>query len=414
MNLVKRYIPEKVYEEIQKLNYKNLEHLYVICDMIYRISIFKKENKDYSNQFIDIPKYYFRDLIVDSKSLSLAFDVLKSNGIILSDNVYSKLGGKALGYRFTDEMISKLISINIEKRTISKKIISNKNDRNNLVNEKLHKYRNFFLNNFKLDYDKSIDYLNKWYKTSLSSINLSYVGGNYHQEWLKLINKYNHIFISLSAINDGELYFRRNDTNGRVDTNLTSLKSEYKQFIISKECLYQIDIINSQPFILSLYLNSSYVGGNIDEKELTRYNDWTGAGMFYELFQNTYKIDTGKTLTRKMIKDMMFCIFYSKNGSYNKEKNIFSSIFPTISKWIEKEKQNKHNEFAIRLQKIESKICIDIISQELDKEGIEYYTIHDAWLVKKEDIQKTEKTIVSNFYKYFSRRPEMKIEKIHF
>jgi hypothetical protein len=240
------------------------------------------------------------------------------------------------------------------------------------------------------------------------------VGGNYNQEWTKLVNKYNHIFISLSAINDGDLYFRKNDTNGRIDTNLTSLKSEYKQFIISKEPLYQIDIVNSQPFILSLYLNSSYVGGILDEKELLKYNDWTASGLFYEMFERTYFKNTGKTLTRKMIKDMMFCIFYSKNGSYNKEKSIFSNVFPTISKWIEKEKENKHNEFAIKLQKIESKICIDIISQELDNEDIEYYTIHDAWLIDKEDIQKTKNIIMNKFYKYFHRRPEMKIEKINF
>ena len=31
MNEVKRYIPERVYDEIQKLDYKNKEHLYVIC-----------------------------------------------------------------------------------------------------------------------------------------------------------------------------------------------------------------------------------------------------------------------------------------------------------------------------------------------------------------------------------------------
>jgi len=413
MSIVKRYIPEKVYDKIQKLDYKNVEHLYVICDMIYRSTIYKKENKDYSNQFIDIPKYYFRDLIVDSNSLSSAFDLLKSNKIILSDDVYSKLGGKALGYKFNDDVISKLMSVNIEKKTISKKIISNKNDRNNLVNEKLHKYRNYFLNNFKIDYQKSIDYLNNWYDNSLSIINSSYVGGNYNQEWTKLVNKYNHLFISLSAINDGDLYFRKNDTNGRIDTNLTSLKSEYKQFIVSKEPLYQIDIVNSQPFILSLYLNSSYVGGILDEKELLKYNDWTASGLFYEMFERTYFKNTGKTLTRKMIKDMMFCIFYSKNGSYRKEKTIFNNVFPTIGEWIDKQKENKHNEFAIKLQKIESKICIDVISQELDNEDIEYYTIHDAWLVNKEDIQKTKNIIMNKFYKYFHRRPEMKIEKIN-
>jgi ankyrin repeat protein len=114
-----------------------------------------------------------------------------------------------------------------------------------------------------------------------------------------------------------------------------------------------------------------------------------------------------------MIKDMMFCIFYSKNGSYNKEKTIFKSIFPTIMSYIEDEKKDKHNEFAIRLQKIESKICIDVICKELDNENIKYFTIHDAWLVDKNDVDKTTKIIINMFYKNFSRRPEMKIEKIN-
>lgn len=414
MNSVKRYIPEKVYDKIQTLDYKNKEHLYVICDMIYRSTIYKKEDKDYSNQFMDIPKSYFRNIIVDSKSLGDAFYLLKNNEIIESDNVYSKELGKALGYRFNNNYISKLKSVEVLKSTIAKKIIKNKNERNNLVNEKLHKYREHFLYTFKIDYEKSIEYLNNWFNNSTSNLTLSYVGGFLSPEYIKLVNKYNHIFMAINAINDGELYFRKNDTNNRIDTNLTSLKGEYKQFIFSKEPLYQIDICNSQPFILSLLLTSSYVGGNLDKKELERYTDWTSSGLFYELFERTYFNNTGKTLTRKMIKDMMFCIFYSKNGSYRKEKTIFNSVFPTIGEWIDKQKENKHNEFAIKLQKIESKICIDIICQELDSEDIKYYTIHDAWLINEEDIQKTKKIIINNFYKYFNRRPEMKVEKINF
>ena len=60
---------------------------------------------------------------------------------------------------------------------------------------------------------------------------------------------------------------------------------------------------------------------------------------------------------------------------------------------------------------MESKICIDIICKELDKQGIEYYTIHDAWLVDSKDIKKTESIIIEKFYKHLYRRPELKIEK---
>lgn len=415
MKKIKRYIPELVYNQIQNLDFKNKEHIYVICDMVYRSSIFKKESKDYSNEFMDIPKYYFRDLIQDSTSLSKSFEVLKNENIIEVDGKYSKSGGKALGYRFKDNYISKLVSVEIDSNPISKRIIKGRNERNNAVNEKLHKYRDYFLKTFKIDYEGAIEYLNNWYNTSINSLNSLLCGRNFNEEWIKIVNKYNHIFISLSAINDGDLYFRKNTTNGRVDTNLTSLKGEYKQFITSDKELYQIDIVNSQPFILYLYLNSLLCGRNLsesDKKELDMYGDWTSSGLFYEMFERTYFKKTGKTLTRKEIKDIMFCIFYSKNGSYTPQKRIFKSIFPFIMEQIEKQKENKHNEFAIKLQKIESKICIDVICKELDDLDIEYYTIHDAWLVDKNDVKKSVDTIYQSFYKSLNRRPELKIEKI--
>jgi hypothetical protein len=415
MNLVKRYIPQKVYEKIQELDYKNKEHLYVISDMIYRATIFRKEDKDYSNTFIDIPKYYFRDLICDSKSLADAFSILKSNGVIESDNVYSKERGKALGYRFNNDMISKLVSVSLEKKTITKKIIKNRNERNNAVNETLHKYRNYFLNNFKIDYKSALENLDKWFNYSIS-YTPSYVGGNLNPEFIKIVNKYNHIFMSISAINDGDLYFRKNDTNGRIDTNLTSLKGEYRKFIISEKKLVQIDIINSQPFMLSLYLRKVF-GECLENRalkvEIDKYTDWTSAGIFYEMFERTYFNKTGKVLTRKDIKTMMFSIFYSKNGSYTKEKNIFKSLYPNIMKFIDNQKKNKHNEFAIKLQRIESKICIDVICEELDILDIEYYTIHDAWLVDKDKVDEVIKVINRRFYENFYIRPELNIEKIN-
>jgi hypothetical protein len=142
------------------------------------------------------------------------------------------------------------------------------------------------------------------------------------------------------------------------------------------------------------------------------YGDWTSSGLFYEMFERAYFKKTGKTLSRKEIKNIMFCIFYSKNGSYVKEKNIFKGILPNIMNFIENEKKIKHNDFAIKLQKIESKICIDIICEKLDSEGIEYYTIHDAWLLDKSCVDKVIDMIHREFFKNLYRRPELKIEKI--
>jgi len=409
---VKRYIPYLVYDAIQKLNFRNKEHLYIICDMINRVSIFKKEETNYSNNFIDVPSYYFRDIITKYSSYDDAITLLKENKIILCDNIYSKNSGKSLGYKFDDKYISKLISVEIDSKPLSKKIINNKNTRNNLVADSYKPAKEYFLNTFGIDYESALRYIDGWYDSSILSLNSLLCSDNFHKEWIKIVNKYNQLIMSISAINDNYLFFKKNQTNGRIDTNLTSLKGELKQFIV-KENLYQIDIINSQPFILTLLLNSLLCSDNlIDKKELIRYTEWTSAGIFYERFEQEYFNKTSKVLNRKQIKNIMFCIFYSKNTSYLKEKNIFKTIFPTIMKWINEQKKDKHNEFAIKLQKIESKICIDIICDELNKENIKYYTIHDAWLIDEKDIKQTEKIIYKMFYKHFYRRPELKIEKI--
>jgi len=412
---VKRYIPEKVLTRINELDFKNKEHLYVICDMIYRVHTFKKIESKESNSFVDIPINYFTDIISKRESFYSAMNFLKSSEIIICDNNYSKLQGKALGYKFNDNLISKLIPVEIKSKSIGKRIINNKNSRNSFVDDSLKMYKDYFLKTFKIDYVSALGYIDNWFNSQepLPGIYLdsSYVVPFLNQDWIKLVNKYNQYFMSISSINDGELFFRKNKTNGRVDTNLTNLKSELKRFIIGDN-LYQLDIKNSQPFILSLYLNRPQNLSKIDSNELTKYSDWTSSGMFYYLFEKEYYMKTGKPISIKEIKTMIFCIFYSKNGSYIKEKGIFKSMFPSIFNFIENEKKNKHNEFAIKMQNIESKICIDIICKELDKENIKYYTIHDAWVVDGNDVEVTEKIVYKMFYKHLNRRPTLKIEKL--
>lgn len=405
MKTINRYIPEKAHLYIEKSDFKNKEHLYIILDMINRITIFHKQSKDYSNQFIDIPKSYFRNIISNSKSLTESMNYLKDNKVIDCDNVYSKESGKALGYKVNDNYFSKLIKVEVSKKTLTKKIINNINSEKSLVNDRYKRYKSFFMNNFKIDYEKALNYIN-------TNLNSSLCGTNSNDERIKAINKYNHQLLAISSINDGDLFFRYNSTNGRIDTNLTNLKSELKKFI-SVSGLVQIDIINSQPYILSLYLYSSLCGTNLEIKDdISRFLNWTQKGTFYENFNRAYFNIKGKLLDRKEIKEIMFCIFYSKNSSFKKEKEIFKSIFPNVYDFIEKEKEEKHNKLAIKMQKLESEMCIDIICSELDKADINYFTIHDAWLVDKFDEIKVKEIIEREFMKKYNSMPTIKIENI--
>ena len=448
MKTLKRYIPEKVYEKLQQLEYSNKEHLYVICDMIYRISIYRKDDSEY--QYTDIPRVYLSNIITNSNYLSDAINFLLNNNIIETDNIYSKESKKSKGYRFKKEYISKLTSVEIETLTIKRNIINNKNDRNNVVSSRYKKYKKHFMDTFKIDYNKALNLLDNEYNKSMEYLNnpnnynttistlflcstnvsLTQAGqdltsDSFLENWIKITNKYNKLFMSISAINDGNLFFRKNKTNGRIDNNLTNLKKDFKQFII-KPNLNQIDIKNSQPYILSLLINSFLCERNVSLtqagqdltsdsflKELDKYSLWTSTGKFYENFSNQYFMKTSKVLTRKEIKDLMFCIFYSKNNTYIKEKNIFKSIFPNIMKYINEQKKKNHNQFAIKMQKLESEICIDIICPKLDEKGIEYYTIHDAWLVDKKDLEETKNIILESFKEKYNSIPTLDFEKIN-
>jgi hypothetical protein len=402
MNSVKRYLPKKVYDEIERSDYKNKQHLWVITDMIYRMSIYRKEDKK-SSDYVDIPRNYFRDIIIKYK---IHIDYLLEKKIIECDNTYSLEQHKALGYRFTEQMVSKIIPVEITKKVLSENIIKNRNERYNLVDKNLQSYRNHFVNTFKLDTEKAVQHLEDWYTEEHSKVE------NGTTEYINLIQKYNILYLSLRTIDEGDLFFRRNETNGRIDTNLTSLKSEYKQFIKTPN-LWQIDIVNSQPFFLSLYLNSLKDKNLIDKVELQKYILWTSTGSFYEMFTEEYFKSSGKKLNRKDVKEIMFCIFYSKNGNFVTQKSIFRSLFPTIMDFIENEKKVSHREFSIKLQRIESSFCIDVICKELDKRDIKYYTIHDAWLINEKHINDVNNIIVEKFNNKFGITPQLKIENIN-
>lgn len=408
---INRYIPELVYQRIKALNnFKEIDYLIFICDMMYRIKLFKKFEDNYSSEnYLDIPKSYITNTIKKRETADKALQYLLDNKIIECDEVYIPKS-KAFGYRFNDELISPIIQFKIEKENLTKNIIMNKNARNNSVSQDLKLAKNYFIKHFKVDFKAASLYIDNIYHQDLNKATTA-------KEKLKAINKYNSYLLSIHAINDGDLFFKRNKTNGRIDTNLTSLKSELKQFIIGAQSLTSIDISNSQPLLLSSFISSlccTLPSISLDTKELGRYSASCIRGTFYDDFMIEYNLtikDSKKKLTRKDIKEMMFCIFYSKNDSYPKEKAIFKSIYPSISRFIHKYKSdNDYTKLAVDLQKLESNIIIDCITKKLDGSNINYWTIHDSFIVANENKQETKEIIEKEFLNRFKYVPNLKME----
>jgi hypothetical protein len=246
----------------------------------------------------------------------------------------------------------------------------------NNSNTHIKRMGSYYKKNLKIRYDDAIEYTVKNFKEEeLCAQN--------DEDLKKVYNRFISRIISLQAIDNGannkSLRFKRNKTNARIDTNLTNLASELRQFIVGYEDMAYLDLSNSQPvffnILLSQYLDNASDGLRI---EIERYRDVTLSGRWYEELAKIYET------SRDVAKTIWMEIAYSQNKSYKEHKKKFRKVFPEISAIIEKYKLTDHADFSIELQKIESRVFIDKIAKKMVSEGIIPFTIHDAILVGKE------------------------------
>lgn len=214
---------------------------------------------------------------------------------------------------------------------------------------------------------------------------------------------------SIFAISNGKinksLRFNRNTTNKRLDTNLTNMASDLKPFIVGWENMVYLDLKNSQPVLFNIDLNKRYTKGSAALKaEIDRYRKATFAGKWYEELMGIYNTD------RDSCKDIWMCIAYSKNKSYKGYKKPFKNIYPEIYKIIETTKTKNHQDFAINLQKLESKIFIDKICKELVDVGIIPFTVHDALIVQKSEQEEALKIMTKVLTEHLGDTPKIAVE----
>lgn len=202
------------------------------------------------------------------------------------------------------------------------------------------------------------------------------------------------------------LRFKRNQTNERLDTNLTNMASDLRPFLIGYSDMTYFDLKNSQPVLFNILLKNKRIGASPHQlEELDRYYVLTTSGDWYEELATILDCD------RETAKEAWMVIAYSSNSSkrYRPLKKQFSKHFPFINSIIETYKETNHNQFAIELQKVESKIFIGKICKELVKEGIFPYTFHDAVMVPTTHSDATLRIMKSILEKELGSIPEIRI-----
>jgi len=232
---------------------------------------------------------------------------------------------------------------------------------------------------------------------------------------------------TLMAIADKDFWFKP-DQYGRVHTNLTNLKSEYRSRLrVNGKPLVSFDLVNSQPYFLGLlicqsfcssvfdkssfssfFLNSLYSESNLDQSYIqpppsfhyvqpavdqsewkrlfTRANhdpervaglrdylDLVCKGKLYdELSQHC------PSRNRKQLKERLFrTVFFGKTI-----QSSFQERFPLVSEFIRLFKKKDHRHLAQTLQRLESKVVIHQICNAVHEAdpNIPILTIHDSIL----------------------------------
>jgi len=417
MKTVNRYVPELAFKKIKSaleedaplFKYEE-EVFYFILDLFYRLKAYNKQIKYTQEGLIRISSKYLRKYITINYANYTRY--LIKHKIINCDRI--KTAGKAYGYEIHPSVNSKLLCVKITKdKNITKKIIENVNERNK-HHHRLPEHVKLMKKHFKNFLNINLSEALKWLEEQFASSKIS-------------LTQYNVYFISIHSIYDNEKFFKLNDKNGRIDSNLTNLKSDLRKFITGGP-FEHIDCKNSQPLILnfltsyilsnkdfSLYSTISYtippsLGCEIEnilhkhldsnairylknfpkvnEKTLQEFQDFRTATFekdFYDFLKNKYENLYGKAISRDEVKETVYKVFFSKNTSFRKEKEVFKKLYPVIYEIICKLKQGEHNRLALCLQSIESELFIQTICKRLIDVGIIPLTIHDSIIVLEKD-----------------------------
>ncbi len=391
---------------------------YVIHYLILKqIQYKKKEYFSLNNEFIKS---------VTVSNIERYIKTLKNGEFIISDNLY-KPGVKSLGYKINPVFVKDFCQIKLVKESkLSKSLIKQRYKSKSHIN-RLEPY-------LKAMYDE------------LMKVELDYQSAI---KWTEINANDNQKLPYLTAINHIEdkrfRYFKRNRTNRRLDTNLTNLKSDLKQFIIGD--YVSIDLKNSQPFLLGVLIDSIInnrdtlccylnevnlvkafgvkrinqvllIHQNNEKPLMAEFRNYFNSALEGALYDDLVQ---PFGVVRDTVKDIVIKVLFSRNECYKgykkfvpyeDDKKIFASVFPFVYEVIKALKVKDHRTLPIYLQSLESYLFIDCIAKKLVDNGIVPFTIHDSVIVKTKDRVKTIEIMNDVFVKEIGVIPSYEIKKL--
>ena len=194
---------------------------------------------------------------------------------------------------------------------------------------------------------------------------------------------------ALINLDEKNFYASRNETNNRLDTNLTNFPSILLEVLLEDNNLVEIDLCNSQFAIFSHLIPKEVVGEDVDLfKTLSQECE------LYPYLQEKMALSS-----RKEAKIVCFEICFSSHKNHSQYVTEMRKLFPNVMMWVDDfKKQNGDNQFAIMLQKKEAEIFIDNLYVMIREEDIFCLTKHDSLIVKSCDEFKV-RNIIEEYFK---------------
>lgn len=428
-NLIKQsyyvvYIPENL--NLKELTQKNpptfkydLDCFAYLCNCI---------NDDSNCKNIDFTPLYSEILQGKIRKYRIYLDYLIQHKIIIEDKQYF-VGVKSRNFKFSDAFNSKVIPYKLTKKTLVNNIFNSLYPSIEKIEKKRAIYKalnNRNSNNTNPDFFERPNHLEKWFNNNLQ-VNLieakEYLNDlltqGQNQGGVNPMKKYCSRLISIEKLARREFNFNTDSTSGRLHTNLTTLKSELRNYLnYDNQKLISLDIVNSQPYLSLILTNYDLFEKNnmikriseynkifstdlLKQNKLKRlvatcqnnhdvklYNELIINGKIYEYFGNELinhnpLVDLEGLSLRKYAKKKLFQAFFSKNNSIAFCENIkvFKKCFPTIYQIFLIIKGNKsHRALPCVLQKIEAELILNNVTKQISNfdGNIPLYTIHDS------------------------------------
>lgn len=183
---------------------------------------------------------------------------------------------------------------------------------------------------------------------------------------------------SITRLKNKNYMASRNETNNRLDTNLTNMSSLLVDEICLQNNLVQIDLASSQ-----FTLFSNHLTHKLTTDDFIRFKTLSSSGNLYMNIQQELGLKSVKEA-----KNAMFEILFSGRNNKTLFKRKIKEVFPSVVEWIDNyKKEHGDNEFSIMLQRIESELFIDKVLKRLKKLKYFCLTKHDSLIIKRGDYE---------------------------